>query len=93
MKKNDLHDALSGINKDFIAESDDFKAVSADFRKVKSRKNRIVISTLCLAFVGIGVIGTAKKLIDKSISNNKSLRLQGLNYYSKSLSASSRLSR
>ena len=39
MKKNDLHDALSGINKDFIAESDDFKAVSADFRKVKSNGN------------------------------------------------------
>lgn len=72
MKKNDLHDALSGINKDFIAESDDFKAVSADFRKVKSRKNRIVISTLCLAFVGIGVIGTAKSgLLKKDLQTTK----------------------
>ena len=72
MKKNDLHDALSGINKDFIAESDDFKAVSADFRKVKSRKNRIVISTLCLAFVGIGVIGTAKSgLLKKDLQTTE----------------------
>lgn len=72
MKKNDLHDALSGINKDFISESDDFKAVSADFRKVKSRKNRIVISTLCLAFVGIGVIGTAKSgLLKKDLQTTE----------------------
>ena len=72
MKKNDLHDALSRINKDFIAESDDFKAVSADFRKVKSRKNRIVISTLCLAFVGIGVIGTAKSgLLKKDLQTTE----------------------
>lgn len=72
MKKNDLHDALSGINKDFIAESDDFKAVSADFRKVKSRNNRIVISTLCLVFVGIGVIGTAKSgLLKKDLQTTE----------------------
>lgn len=72
MKKNDLHDALSGINKNFIEESDDFKAVSADFRKVKSRKNRIVISTLCLAFVGIGVIGTAKSgLLKKDLQTTE----------------------
>ena len=72
MKKNDLHDALSGINKDFIAESDDFKAVSADFRKVKSRKNRIIISTLCLVFVGIGVIGTAKSgLLKKDLQTTE----------------------
>ena len=38
MKKNDLRDALSGIDRDYIAESDDFKAVSADFRKAKNRK-------------------------------------------------------
>lgn len=60
MKKNDLRDALSGINKDYISESDDFKAVSADFRKEKNRIRRIAISTLCLAFVGIGIIGVAK---------------------------------
>ena len=72
MKKNDLHDALSGINKDFIAESDDFKAVSADFRKVKSRKNRIIISTLCIVFVGIGVIGTAKSgLLKKDLQTTE----------------------
>ena len=52
--------------------SDDFKAVSADFRKVKSRKNRIVISTLCLAFVGIGVIGTAKSgLLKKDLQTTE----------------------
>lgn len=72
MKKNDLHDALSGINKNFIEESDDFKAVSADFRKVKSRKNRIIISTLCLVFVGIGVIGTAKSgLLKKDLQTTE----------------------
>ena len=57
MKKNDLRDALSGIKKDFIAESDDFKTISADFRKDKNRKKGLLVSTLCLAFVGIGVLG------------------------------------
>ena len=38
MKKNDLRDALSGINKEYLSESDDFKAVSADFRKQKTFK-------------------------------------------------------
>lgn len=57
MKRNDLRDALSGIKKDFIAESDDFKTVSADFRREKTMKNKILISVFCLAFVGIGVFG------------------------------------
>lgn len=57
MKKDDLYDALSGINKNYIAESDDFKAVSKDFRKQRIHKNRVIASTLCLAFVGVGVIG------------------------------------
>lgn len=60
MKKNDLRDALSGIKKDFIAESDDFKTISADFRREKTMKNKIVISAFCLAFVGIGVLGVSK---------------------------------
>jgi len=60
MKKNDLRDALSGIKKDFIAESDDFKTVSADFRKDKNRKKSILVSAFCLAFVGIGVLGVSK---------------------------------
>ena len=58
MKKNDLRNALSGINKDFIAESDDFKTVSADFRKDKNRKKSILVSAFCLAFVGIVVNST-----------------------------------
>lgn len=57
MKKNDLRDALSGIDRDYIAESDDFKAVSADFRKAKNRKVRAVSSALCLAIVGAGLFG------------------------------------
>lgn len=57
MKKNDLRDALSGIKKDFIAESDDFKTISADFRKDKNRKKGLLVSALCFAFVGIGVLG------------------------------------
>ncbi|EWM55068.1 hypothetical protein [Ruminococcus flavefaciens] len=57
MKKNDLRDALSGIKKDFIAESDDFKTISADFRREKTMKNKIVISAFCLVFVGIGTFG------------------------------------
>lgn len=60
MKKNDLRNALSGINKDFIAESDDFKTVSADFRKDKNRKKSILVSAFCLAFVGIGVLGVSE---------------------------------
>ena len=38
MKKNDLRDALSAIDRRYIEESDDLKAVSADFRKAKNRK-------------------------------------------------------
>ena len=45
MKKNDLRNALSGINKEYISESDDFMAVSTDFRKYKNRKKRIIAST------------------------------------------------
>lgn len=59
MKKNDLRDALSGIKKVFIAESDDFKTVSANFRKDKKRKKGMIVSALCLAFVGIGVLGVS----------------------------------
>lgn len=60
MKKNDLSDALSGINKDFLSESNDFKAVAANFRKEKNRKRRIAVSTLYLAFVCVGVICVGK---------------------------------
>ena len=60
MKTNDLRDALSGIDRDYIAESDNFKAVSADFRKAKNRKVRIVSSALCLAIVGAGLFGAEK---------------------------------
>lgn len=79
MKRNDLRDALSGINKDFIAESDDSKTISADFRREKTVKNKIVISAFCLAFVGIGAFGafnnsllkrdvlTAEKEVDSTI--------------------------
>lgn len=60
MKKNDLRDALSGIDHDYIAESDNFKAVSADFRKAKNRKIRVVSSVLCLVIVGAGLFGADK---------------------------------
>ena len=67
MKNDDLHNALSGINKEYISESDDFMAVSADFRKYKNRKKRIIASTLCIIFVCIGAIGTAKSGLLKSM--------------------------
>ncbi len=60
MKKDTLRDALSGINKDYLAESNDFNAVTAYFRKARNRKLRLCASTLCLAFIGIGIIGTAQ---------------------------------
>ena len=60
MRRNDLYDAISGINKDYITESEDTGAVSAQFRKEKAMKKRIVVSALCLAFVGIGAIGAGK---------------------------------
>ena len=60
MKKNDLRDALSEINKDYIAESDDFKSVAADFRNEKKRQNRVIVSLLCLALVCVGVIGISQ---------------------------------
>ena len=60
MKKNDLRDALSAIDRRYIEESDDLKAVSADFRKAKNRKIRVVSSLLCLAVVGAGLFGADK---------------------------------
>ena len=60
MKKNDLRDALSGIDRGYIAESDDFKAVSADFRKAKNRKIRAVSSVLCFVIIGAGLFGADK---------------------------------
>ena len=38
MKKDDLYNALSKIDMDYIAESDNFEAVSADFKREKKRK-------------------------------------------------------
>ncbi len=60
MKKNDLRDALSGIDRRYISEADDLKAVSADFRKAKNRKIRVFSSVLCLAVVGAGLFGADK---------------------------------
>ena len=77
MKKNDLRDALSGINKDYIAESDDFTAVSADFRKDKNRKKRIIASTLCIMFVCIGAVGTVKSGLLRSIPVKTGGKVEG----------------
>lgn len=76
MKKKDLCDALSGINQEYLSESDNFKAVSADFRKQKHFKKMAIISTLCLAFVGVGAIGITQsgllkrefRTVDENIS-------------------------
>ena len=65
MNKNDLYNALSGINKDFIAESENFDAVAADFRKDKIRKIGIIASTLCLAVLCVGTIGIFSKVTPK----------------------------
>ena len=60
MKKNDLRDALSGIDRRYIEESDDLKAVSADFRKAKNRKIGVVSSLFCLAVFGAVLFGADK---------------------------------
>ena len=65
MNKNDLYNALSGINKDFIAESENFDAVAADFRKDKIRKIGITATTLCLAVLCVGMIGIFSKVTPK----------------------------
>ncbi len=57
MNKNDLYNALSGIKKEFIAESENFDAVAADFRKERIRKISITASTLCLALFCVGMMG------------------------------------
>ena len=68
MKKNDLRNALSGINKEYLSESDDFKTVSADFRKQKTFKIKAITTTLCLAFVGVGAIGiTQSGLLNRKL--------------------------
>ena len=60
MKENDLYDALSGIDKKYITESENFEAVAAAFRKDRRRKKRVIISMVCVAFVGAGIIGVTK---------------------------------
>ena len=65
MNKNDLYNALSGINKGFIAESENFDAVASDFRKDKIRKIGITASTLCLALLCVGTIGIFSKVTPK----------------------------
>ena len=57
MKKNDLRDAVSGINKDYISESDDFMAVSASFRKQRTLRKTALSLALCAVFVSDGAIG------------------------------------
>lgn len=57
MKKSDLRDALSGINKDFLSDSDDFNMISANFRKHKRFKKKALTSMLCIVFVGVGTFG------------------------------------
>ena len=65
MNKNDLYNALSGINKEFIAESENFDAVAADFRKDRVRKIGIAASTLCLALFCVGMMGVFSKTTPK----------------------------
>lgn len=57
MKKNDLRDAVSGINKDYIFDSDDFKAVSSAFRRQRTLRKTAISLALCFAFAGVGAIG------------------------------------
>jgi len=66
MKKEDLYNALSKIDMDYIAESDNFEAVSADFKREKKRKKRIVTSTFCFTLIGIGVFGASGSSLFKS---------------------------
>ena len=65
MNNNQLRNALSGINKAFIAESDDFGSVAADFKKEKTRRVRLAALTLCIVSVGAGTIGLAQSGILK----------------------------
>lgn len=68
MKKNDLFDALSGINKDYITESENFEAIAADIRKERNRKIRITVTTLYLAVFCIGAVGIGKSgLLERNI--------------------------
>ncbi len=76
MKKNDLYNALSGINKDYIAESEKFEAIAADVRMKRNRKLRIIASALCLGVfcigaIGIGKNGLLKSNIQSSVKNNR----------------------
>ena len=57
MNNVDLRNAISGINKAFIAESDDLDLIAADFRNEKSRKVRLAALTLCIVFAGAGAAG------------------------------------
>ena len=43
MNKNELYDAVSGINKEYIEASDDFEAVAADFRREKNRRIKKIV--------------------------------------------------
>lgn len=59
MKRKDLYDALLGINKDYIEESENFKAISSEvimerYRKIKVGATAICLVLICIAAIGIG---------------------------------------
>lgn len=58
MRKNELYDAISGISRDYLSESENYEAIAADFRKEKTLKKRImIVSTFCVVFVCAAIIG------------------------------------
>jgi len=66
MNKNELYDAVSGINKEYIEASDDFEAVAADFRREKNRRIKTAASVWGIVLLCAGVIGISKGGIHKN---------------------------
>ena len=61
MRENELYDAISGISRDYLSESENYEAIAADFRKEKTLKKRImIVSTFCVVFVCVAIIGVTK---------------------------------
>lgn len=53
MNRNELHDALMGVDEQYLAHSSDFKAVSASFRRRRARKIGAAASVMGCAAVAL----------------------------------------
>ena len=67
MKKDDLYDAISGIDEKFLSDSENFSNISNEFRKANSRKIGIISSLSAFSLI----LAMTLFLNSKSFLNNE----------------------